>query len=125
MDGEVGAPVGHRHFELLDEEALAADVGERLVEHAIAFGGHPEQANVTRWIQCREQRPDVLGLPQRERGFARGDREPARRLDARGRLAHVGLCVEWTARVHRGLLAFAPPQAGGAQDRYHSVTILV
>jgi hypothetical protein len=32
MDSEIGAPVGHRDLELLDEKTLAADVGERRVD---------------------------------------------------------------------------------------------
>jgi hypothetical protein len=43
MDGEIGAVVGHRLLELLDEKALAADFGERLLEDAIALRGEAEQ----------------------------------------------------------------------------------
>ena len=43
MDREIGAAVRHRHFELLDEEALAADVRERPILHSIALGRQPEQ----------------------------------------------------------------------------------
>ena len=63
VDGEVGAAFGHRHFELLDEQPLAADVGERLVEHAVALRGEAEQLDLARRIHRGEPRADVLGLP--------------------------------------------------------------
>jgi hypothetical protein len=43
MHREVGAAVGERELELLDEESLAADLGERLILHAIALCGDAEQ----------------------------------------------------------------------------------
>ena len=63
MHGEVGAAVRHRQLELLDEEALAADVGERPVQHAIALGRHAEQLD----RRC----------PDRARRGARGRARPA------------------------------------------------
>ena len=64
MHGEVGAAVAHRHLELLDEKALAADIGERPVEDR----GRPAwscRAGSTAHagIQRGEPRADVLGLP--------------------------------------------------------------
>ena len=45
MHGEVGLALLHRHFEFLDEQALAADFGERPVENLVALGGHAENDN--------------------------------------------------------------------------------
>ena len=35
----------HRHFEFLDEQALAADFGERAIQNLVALGGHAENDN--------------------------------------------------------------------------------
>ena len=40
VDGEVGAAVVERGLELLDEQALAADLGQRAVEDLVAARGH-------------------------------------------------------------------------------------
>ena len=53
-------------------------VGERPVEHAIALRRHAEQLDADARMQRAQPRPHVLGLPQRERRFARGDGEAAR-----------------------------------------------
>ena len=45
MHREVGAPLFHGDLELLDEQALAADLGERPVEDLVALGGHAENDN--------------------------------------------------------------------------------
>jgi altronate dehydratase len=43
LDGtETVEQVGQRIFEFLDEQALAADLGQRSTEIAITFGGHAE-----------------------------------------------------------------------------------
>ena len=86
MHGEVGAAVIHRHFELLDEQALAADRRQRLVEDAVALGRQAEQVDRHARIQRGEPRADVLGLPQRERRFAGRDAQSARH----GCWGHVG-----------------------------------
>ncbi len=46
MHGKVGAAFRHRHFEFLDEQPLAADLGERPVEDLVAPGGHAENDNL-------------------------------------------------------------------------------
>ena len=84
MHGEIGAALGHRDLELLDEQPLAADVGERPVEHPVALRRHAEQLDLAAGIERREPRADVLGLPQRQRGFARRDRQAAGRQRAWG-----------------------------------------
>jgi hypothetical protein len=42
MDRQVGAPLEHGRFELLDEQALAADLGQGAVEDLVATGCHSE-----------------------------------------------------------------------------------
>jgi hypothetical protein len=91
MDGEIGAALRHRHFEFFDEQTFATDIGQRPVLHAVAFSRHPGQPHLAGRIQRREPRPDVLGLPHRERRLPRRDDKPARRLEARGDFAHLDL----------------------------------
>ena len=79
MHGEIGPALGHRGLELLDEQALAADVGQRLVEDVVALRGQPQQRDLAVRIQRREAIADVPRLPQRQRGFARRDDQPPRR----------------------------------------------
>ena len=78
MHGEVGAALVHRDLEFLDEQALAADRRERLVEDAVALRGQSQQVDDHAGILRDEPRADVLGLPQRERRFARRDPQAAR-----------------------------------------------
>ena len=73
VDGYVHAPVPQGLLDLLDEETLAAHLGERHVEDLVALGlddreldGHPGEAR-------QQRRADPLGLPQRKLA-ARGSR---------------------------------------------------
>ena len=50
MHGEMGAALFHRHFQFLDEQALAADFGEWPVEDLIALGRHAQNDNLRFWI---------------------------------------------------------------------------
>ncbi len=66
VDGYVHAPVPQGLLDLLDEETLAAHLGERHVEDLVALGlddreldGHPGEAR-------QQRRADPLGLPQRK-----------------------------------------------------------
>ncbi len=80
MHRDVGAAVEQGVFELLDEQPLAADLGERAVEDLVAAGGHAEQFDAARRIQCFQTRLDVFGLPQGEAAFAGCDDDAAGRL---------------------------------------------
>ncbi len=64
MDGEVGASFAHRGFELLDEQSLAADGGERPVDHAIALRRDAEQVHARAGMACDQLRANMLRLPQ-------------------------------------------------------------
>ena len=46
MHGEVGAPVFQRGFQLLHEQTLAADLGQRHIENLVALGGHAQYADL-------------------------------------------------------------------------------
>ncbi len=72
MHGEVGAALFERRLELLDEQALAADLGQRAVEDLVAARGHAEQLD--RHAEALlQQGAHMFGLPQREAAFAGGD----------------------------------------------------
>ena len=83
MHGDVGAAIEQGIFQFLDEQALAADLGERPVENLVAAGGHAEQFDLAGRIQGFEPRLDVLGLPQGKAGFAGGDDDAAGRWRSR------------------------------------------
>ena len=71
MDGDVGAALFQCQLELLDEQALAADLAQAAVENLVAAGRHSQQGNhVTALL---EQCLDMLRLPQRQAAFAGGD----------------------------------------------------
>ena len=64
---DVGAALVERDLELLDEEALAADLRERPVEHAVALGGHAERVSTARpgWRARSARRPSRSGRSAR------------------------------------------------------------
>ena len=75
MRGQIRAAIRHRLLELLDEEPLAADIGQRLIERAIALRGQAEELDPARRIERAEPIAHVLGLPESERRLAGGDDE--------------------------------------------------
>ena len=81
MHGELRAPFFERGLELLDEQALAADLRQRAVEDLVAARRHAEQFGAHAEPPL-EQRLHMLGLPQRETAFPRGDDD--RRGDGHG-----------------------------------------
>jgi hypothetical protein len=50
MHGDVGASIEQGRFQLLDEEPLAADLGQRPVEDLVAARRHAEQLDGAAWI---------------------------------------------------------------------------
>ena len=78
VHGEVGAPVEQRHLQLLGEQALAADLVERAVEHPVALGGHAEDLDLAAGVGIAQPLLHVQGLPHRETALARGDDEALR-----------------------------------------------
>jgi hypothetical protein len=86
---EIGAVFVHRLLEFLDEQPLAADVGERLIGHPVPLRGQAEQLDRAGRIERREARAHVLGLPQRERRSARRNHQSCRQ-GGRGEHRHQG-----------------------------------
>jgi len=70
---QLRATVLQRRFQLLDEQALAANLGQRAVQDLVAAGGHAQQPHVQ--AARPQQRLDMFGLPQRQPALARGDHE--------------------------------------------------
>ena len=73
QNGDVGTAVEQGGFQFLDEQALAADLGQRTVENLVAPGGHAEQHDFAGRIEGFEPRLDVLGLPQGETALTGGN----------------------------------------------------
>jgi hypothetical protein len=51
VDGDVGPPFQHGSFQLLDEQPLAADLGERGIEDLVTLGAHGHQFDLQLRIQ--------------------------------------------------------------------------
>ena len=75
MHREIGTAIAHRLLELLDEESFAADIGQRLIDNAIALRRQTQQRYLTRRIESAETMRDQPRLPHREGRFAGGDGE--------------------------------------------------
>ena len=72
MHGELGAVFFERDLQLLDEQPLAADLGQGAVEDLVAAGRHAEQLD-HRAVAALQQVADMFGLPEGEAAFAGGD----------------------------------------------------
>src|SRR6185369_10332884 len=68
---ELGAAFLERRLELLDEQALAADLGQRAIEDLVAAGRHAQQLDLHALLL--QQRLHVLGLPESEAALAGRD----------------------------------------------------
>src|SRR5690606_23208719 len=75
VHGAVGFAALHRHFQLLEEQTLAADGGQRAVQDLVAAGAHRHQLDLEPGMRCPQPGGDVFGLPEGERAFAGGDAE--------------------------------------------------
>ncbi len=64
MHGNVGSAFEQGRFKFLDEQALAAHLGQRTVENFVAACGHAEQINLAVWIHLLQQGARMFGLPQ-------------------------------------------------------------
>ena len=73
MHGQVGAAFLHRDFEFLDEQALAADRRQRLVEDLVALRRHAEDIDLALRIQCGETALHMDGLPHGKRRLTGSD----------------------------------------------------
>src|SRR5204863_313788 len=75
VDREVGGALEERLLDLLDEQALAADLRERDVEDLVARGGDDVEVDGEVGRDGEEARLDVLGLPECEGGASGGDHD--------------------------------------------------
>ena len=85
---QVSAALLQRDFQLLDEQALAADLRQRAVQDLVTLRRHAQQLDAPAEALA-QQGLDMLGLPQGQAAFAGGD-------DARGRQ-----CVHAVIVLHR------------------------
>ena len=76
VDGQVGPPVEDGGLDLLDEDALAPDLGQRAAPVAVAGGGDDDGLVLEGRVDGREQRGDVVGLPTGQRATAGRGPEP-------------------------------------------------
>ena len=63
----------HRDFQLLQEQALAANSRERAIENDVAARRQRHQLDRKSGMRRAQSCGDVFGLPERERALARGD----------------------------------------------------
>ena len=73
VHGDIGTSVEHGVLELLDEQPLAADLGQRRIEDLVALGGHRHQFHVQPRVQGHQPVAYVFGLPHGQAALAGGD----------------------------------------------------
>ena len=79
MHGEIDTAVEQRFVDLLGEQALAAEVAQRLVADAVARRGDGLKRDgvFAEAVRSDQQRPHMVRLPQSERASARADQKRA------------------------------------------------
>jgi hypothetical protein len=73
VHGQISPPLFQRHFQLLDEQPLAANLAQGAVENLVALGRHAQQRDFVPLL--RQQGFDMLGLPQGKTAFSGGNGE--------------------------------------------------
>ena len=73
VHGAVGLTAQHGQLQLLQEQALATDGGQRTVEHFVAAGAHRHQFHMQAGMGLAQAVGDVFALPEGERALAGGD----------------------------------------------------
>ncbi len=99
VHGQVRGARFQRGLELLDEQPLAADLGQRAVDDLVAARGHSQQRSGQPQA-TPQQRLHMLRLPEREAAFAGGDHD----------VVHLRIIGEPGARRQRAK-AFPPREA--------------
>ncbi len=69
---------GERLLDLLGEERLAGNLGKRAIEDVVAFGANLHDLDLqiaVGAVEAREQRGDMMRLPERQLGAAGADAE--------------------------------------------------
>jgi hypothetical protein len=64
VHGQVRPVLEHRDFEFLDEQALAADLGQGAIQDAVALRDHRHQLDLESRVGVAQACGDVLGLPE-------------------------------------------------------------
>ena len=79
MHGKIDRAAEQRFVDLLGEQALAAEVAQRLVPDAVARRGDGLKRDgvVAKTVRIDQQRPHMVRLPQRKRATARADQKRA------------------------------------------------
>ncbi len=73
VHGQIRLVVQHGGFQLLDEQALAADLGQRRVQQLVATANHRNQTDAERRVKLFETRLNILGLPQGQGALSGGN----------------------------------------------------
>ncbi|MNM53961.1 hypothetical protein D3C81_650720 [compost metagenome] len=73
MDGDVGPPFQHGSLQLLDEEPLAADLGQRGIQDLVTLGAHGDQFDSQIGIEGFQPIFYKVGLPQGQWALASGN----------------------------------------------------
>ena len=114
MHGEIDAPVQERFFDLLREEPLAADLGERAVDEAIARGGDDGGAKRAvlgqQGMSRHEPVADLAGLGDGERAAPRTDDY----WQAHVHSTELGWCAPSTQRASARRAIFRPSDGAPA-----------
>ena len=80
MHGGIGAAFQHGHFQLFQEQTLAADFRQRHIENLVTARGHRHQFHLQSGMGGTQQGGDMVGLPERERAFTGGQSERFHRV---------------------------------------------
>src|SRR5688572_29241725 len=94
MNGEIGAPIQQGFFDLLDEQALATDLVERAILHAVARGGDVQFFDLDRRVQAPKLGDQRPRLGERERALAGGYDDATAHLATRAPAAGAGIRSE-------------------------------
>ena len=73
MYGNVGFAIEHGSFQLLDEQALAANLGQWRVQQLVTTADHGYQGHLQTGMGLFQAGLDVLGLPQGQSALTGGD----------------------------------------------------
>ena len=114
VDGQVGPPVEDGGLDLLDEDALAADLGQGAGPVAVAGGGDDDGLVLEGRVDGRQERGDVVGLPTGQGATAGRGPEPHRRASGASRPAAQRRIAERSqARLNRPVVLTGRRARGG------------
>ncbi len=73
VHGDVGPSLQHGRFQLLDEQPLAADLGERGIQDLVTLSAHGDQLDLQLGVQGFQPVFDEVGLPHGQGALASGN----------------------------------------------------